>query len=350
MHSYETLEPIQVYIKKKVCILGGYENYKDEFQKRISSNCLPMETKHNIGVNISKIEFLYNLDQKIEYLLWNIDCNQNRAFLRRTFYSGADAIIFFVSEERLNQIKQYFDEMQTMSSDIFLVFCVILENLSQKDIIRSYFNSEEFTSMTLDYEIKTYEISNQSEIFNQLSSMFMKKIKEKELESKIIINFIYLDSLFGHSVIRDDCNDYYEPVISSLKSNNQIVNIDLLNNYIQRTDLDIEYESLNWIKINNKSFGTFLLYIKNGKVYYFPEICEKCKNKKCSKFKSAPYFICIEAGESSGWSNVKGFNQNELLILSKIIALKEGNDKNLPYSVIKQIKNINQCEKRRKQK
>jgi hypothetical protein len=337
-------------MKKKVCILGGYENYKDEFQKRISSNCLPIENKHSIGVNISKIDFFYNFNQKFEFLLWNIDCSQNRAFLRRTFYSGADAIIFFISEEKVNQIRQYFDEIQSMSPDILLVFCVILENLSQEDIVSSYFDSEEFISLILDYKIKTCEISDQSEIFKQLSSLFLKKIKEKELESKIIVNFIQLDSLFGHSVIRDECNDYYEPETHDLKSDLQLVNIDLLNDYIQSLDLDIEYESLNWIKIKNKTFGTFSIYIKNGKVYYFPEICEKCNVKKCSKFKNTPYFICIEAGKSSGWTNIKGFNPIELLILAKIIALKEGNEKNLPHSVIKQIKNINQCERRKKQK
>ena len=309
-----------------------------------------MENKHNIGVNISKIDFSYKINQKFEFLLWNIDCSQNRAFLRRTFYSGADAIIFFVSEEKFNQIKQYFDEIQTMFTDIFLVFCVILENLSQKDIVNSYFNSEEFISITLDYKIKTYQISNHSEIFKQLSSFFIKRRKEKALESKIIINFIHLDALFGHSVVRDECNDYYELESHALKFNQQLVNFELLNNYIQSLDLDIEYESLNWIKINNKNFGTFSIYIKNGKVYYFPEICENCKAKKCSKLKKIPFLICIEAGESSGWTNIKGFNKIELLILAKIIALKEGNEKNLPNSVIDQIKNINQCIRRKKQK
>jgi hypothetical protein len=337
-------------MKKKVCILGGFENYKDEFQKRMSSNCLPIENKHNIGVNISKIDFFYKLNQKFEFLLWNIDCGQNRAFLRRTFYSGADAIIFFVSEEKISQIKQYVDEIQDLSPDIFLVFCVILENLSQEDIKDSYFNSEDFISIIRDHKIETSNISDKSEIFKHISSFFLHKIKEKELENKIVIDFIHVDSLFGHSVIRDDCNDYYEPETHDLNFDQQIVNLDLLNTYIQSLDLDIDYKSLNWIKIYNKNFGNFSLFLKNGKVYYFPEICENCKDKKCSKFKNSPYFICIEAAESSGWTNIKGFNQMELLILAKILALKEANEKNLPRSVLKQIKNINQCEKIKKRK
>lgn len=347
MHSFETLDPIHTYIKKKVCILGGYENYKDEFQKRISSDCLPIENKQNLGVNISKIDFSYKFDQKFEYLLWNIDCSQNRAFLRSTFYSGADALIIFVSEEKVTQIKQYFDEIQTRIPEIILVFCVILENSSKKHIVNTYFNTEEFNSLKLVHSIKTYKISNQSEIFQQISSMVLKKIETKELENHIIINFIHLDSLFGDSIIKEECNDYYEPETHALKPNQKLINTNLLKNYIQNLDLEFEYEYINRIKITNKNFGSFSLDLENGNVFYHPEICEKCKDKECLKIEKKSHFICIEEGNSSGWTNIKGFNQNELLILAKIIALKEGNWKNLPKSVLKQIKNMNQCDKKR---
>jgi hypothetical protein len=333
-------------MKKKVCILGGYENYKDEFQKRISSNCLPIENKHNIGVNISKIDFFNKFDQKFEFLLWNIDCGQNRAFLRSTFYSGADAIIFFVSEDKINQIQQYFNEIQGMSQDLQLIFCIILENLSQQEIERKYFQKKDFITKNLDYNTRIFKISKHTEIFHQLSSFFLKKLHEREIENKIIIDFIHLDSLFGHSIIRDECNDYYEPEIRISKTS-QSVNLELLSSYLLNLELAIEFESLNWIKIKNKTLGTFTLYLKNGNVYYFPEVCEKCKDKKCSKFRNAPYFICIEAGDSNGWTNIKGFSNIELLILAKIVALKEGNLKNLPKSILKQIESINRCEKRK---
>ena len=346
MHSFKTLDPIQGYIKKKICILGGLENYKDEFQKRISSNCLPIENKHNIGVNISKIEYLYNPSQKFEFLLWNIDCSQNRAFLRTTFYSGANTVIVFISDTKINQIQQYFDEVHTRSPEISLIFCIILEDRSKKEIINVDFNTEVFRNFMYENSIQTFEISDSTDLFEQLSSIFLKKIANKELEQTHIIDFIRIDSLFGHSIIRDDCNEYYEPVDRGL-TQKQLANTDLLNEYIQKSDLEINYESLNWIKIRNKRYGIFSIYIKNGNVYYFPKICEKCKDKKCPKFRNAPYFICIETGETDGWTNIKGFNQIELLILTKILALEEGNEKNLPESVLNQIKSINLCEKKK---
>ena len=66
------------------------------------------------------------------------------------------------------------------------------------------------------------------------------------------------------------------------------------------------------------------------------------------KFKKAPFFICIEPRESTGWTNINGFAHNELLILTKILALKDGNENNLPKSILGQIKNINKCQKVRK--
>lgn len=346
LHSIENIDPIQTYIKKKICILGGQEKYKDEFQKRISSNCLSIENKHNIGVNISKIDYDLTSHQKFEFLLWNIDCGQNRAFLRTVFYSGADILIIFISDTKIDQIQLYYEEIQSRLPETSLIFCVILENHSKQEIIESYFDHGELPFLIDDKAVQIYEICDPSELFEQISTIFLKRLKQKELEKTYIIDFVQLYSLFGHSIIRDQCLDYFEPDTSSSKPK-LTVNTELLNNYLQKLDLDIEFESKNWIKIKNKDIGIFKIYIKNGNTYYFPKICEKCNNKKCSKYKKAPYFICIEAGDSKGWSNIKGLNQNELLILTKIIALKEGDEKSLPKEVVHQIYNINICEKKK---
>jgi hypothetical protein len=346
LHSFETLDTIQGNIKKKICILGGQENYKDEFQKRISSNCLPIENKDNIGVNISKIEYLFNSNQKFEFLLWNIDCSQNRAFLRTTFYSGANTLIVFISDTKVNQIIQYFEEVHSRLPEASLIFCVILEDRTKKEIMNVDFNTEIYRNFIYENNIQTFKISDSTELFDQISSIFLKKISNKEVEQSYIINFIQIDSLFGHSVIRDDCDEYYEPENENIDQK-QLANTELLNEYIQQLDLDIIYESLNWIKIGNKQYGTFRIYIKNGNVYYFPKVCEKCKDRECLKFKNAPYFICIETGEGNGWTNINGFNPIELLILTKIIALEGGNENSLPDSILDQIKSINTCEKKK---
>ena len=345
MNLYETLDPIHIYLKKKICILGGQECYKDEFQKKISSNYLPLNNKNNIGVNISKINYFYKSNQKFEFLLWNIDCRQHRAFLRTTFYSGSDALIIFISETKIAQIKQYYDEIHSRMEDVFLIFCVILDRRSKQDIMSSTFITEEFNLNFNEVNVQFYEISSPCEILEQLSSLILQKTIKKEQENLILIDFISIDPLLGSQTIREECNDYYEPITNTFNSKKS-VNTKLLIKFLQKLDIEIEFESLNWVKIENQKFGTFSLYLKRGTVYYFPKICKKCKDKKCHKLKKAPYFICIEAEESRGWTNIKGFNRTELITLTKIIALKEGTEKNLPKSILKQIININTCEKK----
>lgn len=340
---------MEQYFKKKICILGGIENYKDEFQKRISSNCLPIENKQNIGVNISRIDFLYESSQKFEFLLWNIDCGRQRAFLRTIFYAGAEAMIIFISEMKVNQIRHYFNEIQSRFPEITLIFCVILEKRLKEEIMNTHFKNEDFNSMVKTNNIQFKEIAEPSVILEQICTIFMKRIKHKEINSVCIIDFIPLDLLIGRTEIRDECNDYYEPETHDLKAR-QIINAEQLVNYILKLKLEVEFESTNWIKIKNNELGTFSIFLKNGNVYYFPQVCEKCKDKECFKYKKAPFYICIESGDSIGWTNINGFDQSELLILTKILALKEGNEDDLPKSIVKQIKRINKCEKKRKLK
>lgn len=344
MSALETPLQDKYFFKKKICILGGTENYKDEFQKKVSSTSLPIENKQNIGVNISKIDFSHAKYEKFEFLLWNIDCRQQRAYLRTIFYNGAEAIIIFISEKKVDQILQYFNEIRTRIQPITLIFCIILEQFTKDEIITRYFKDKDFNSMIKSNTIQINEISESLDILEQICSVFLKRTKQKEIDNVYIIDFIPLNLLFVHSDITDECNDYFEPETRNMNIT-QIINTEKLVEYILKLNLDVHFESNNWIKIRNKKLGTFSIFLKNGNVYYFPKICEKCKDKKCMKYRKAPFFICIESRESIGWTNINGFDQKELLILTKILALKEGNENNLPRSVLKQINNINRCEK-----
>ncbi|MFX1409532.1 MAG: hypothetical protein ACFFA6_04215 [Promethearchaeota archaeon] len=346
MNSCELLEPIEYYFKKKLCLIGNLELYKNEFQKKISSNCLPLENKENIGVNISKIEYIYQKNkrhQKFEFLLWNIDCRQQRSFLRTIFYNGAEAMIVFISDTKIEQIYHYLYEIRIRMPTITIIFCIILENFSKEEILEVQLENEDLKSFMKNNNIQINEISEPSVILDQVCSISLSKIKNKEIENCYITDFIPLQSLITHSSVKDNCNDYYEPQPADLKIKKRI-NTEILLSFLSKIGINIKNESQNWVRIKNENFGTFSIYLKNGNVYYFPIICEKCKDKKCLTYKKAPFFICIEAESGSqGWSNIKGFNRNELLIISKIIALKEGDESNLPKSVIKQIKKINNC-------
>jgi len=347
MNSLETPLLRNPLIKKKICILGGTENYKDEFQKKLSSNSLPLENKQNIGVNISKIDFSFKKYEKFEFLLWNIDCRQQRAYLRTIFYNGAEAIIIFISETKVDQILYYLNEIQARIPSITIIFCIILEHFTREEIINRHLKNEDFDSIIKSNSVYINEISEPLDILDQICSIFLKRNKYKEMENVYIIDFIPLNLLFDHSSVTDECNDYYEPETRNTNSI-RVINTEQLIKFILNLNLKVHIESDNWIRIKNKELGNFSIYLKNGNVYYYPKICEKCRDNRCLKFKKAPFFICIEAGESAGWTNIEGFEQSELLIITKILALKEGNENNLPKSVLKQIKNLNRCERLKK--
>lgn len=344
MSSLESPLQEKYILKKKICVLGGQEKYKDAFQKELSTNSLSIENKRNIGVNISKIDYFFRENEKFEFLLWNIDCRRSRSYLRTIFYNGAEAIIIFISETKMDQILRYFDEIQDRLSSITVVFCIILEQYTKDEIVHNYFRIEEYKSIFKAHNIQIAEIFESSEVLNQICSISFKRREFKELENFYFLNFIPLDLLFPHSDIKDECNDYYEPETRNMNIN-RTINTDQLVTYILKLNLDCNLESDNWLKFVNKKLGKFSISLKNGNVYYYPKVCENCKDIRCMKFKKAPFFICIEAGNSTGWSNIEGFEQNEILVLTKILTLIEANENNLPRSVLKQIIRTNICEK-----
>ncbi|TFF87591.1 MAG: hypothetical protein EU550_02940, partial [Promethearchaeota archaeon] len=172
--------------KKKLCLLGGLESLKDEFQRKLSSNCLSIEHKNNIGVSISTIDYSDNLNYNFNYFLWNIDCGNNRSFIRTTFYTGAESLIVFISEENVEQIMSYLHEIKFRMPVITLIFCIFLKNHSIKEIIDTYFITEEFQHILTNNDFKIKYIDKPHKIFKQISSLFIKKVKKNEFQDNYI--------------------------------------------------------------------------------------------------------------------------------------------------------------------
>ncbi len=335
------------HFKKKICLLGNFESYKNEFQKSLSSNSLPIKNKDYIGVNISEINFFHKSHLNFDLFLWNIDCSQHRAFLRPIFYAGAEAIIVFISEMRVDQILRYMNEIKLRTSVITIVFCIILENFAIDEIFEAYFKTEEFKQFFQHEDFKFRAISGPAKIFKQICSISLKNMKKNNLDDHFIIDFVPLKLLVkqGDLLTRDTFSEYYEPEINDLKIK-QRVNTQLLSEYLKNIGLglDLDEGMPQWIRLKNEKCGTFSLNLKNGRVYLFPNNCEMCKNKNCVKYKKAPHFICIES-ETVGWSNIEGLNMKELLIISTILALRDESI-DLPESITQQIKKVSACIKK----
>jgi len=330
-----------IQYKKKVCLLGGLESLKDEFQRKISSNCLSLEHKNNIGVSISTIDYSGNENYNFNYFLWNIDCGNKRSFIRTTFYTGAESIIVFISEDNVEQITSYLNEIKFRMPVITLIFCIFLKNHSIREIIDTYFITEEFQHILSNNDFKIKYINKPQKIFKQISSLFMKKVRKNEFQDNYIINFIPITALSRNSKTNLQCNDYFEPNRELMVINKRL-NTKKIINYLKLLDIEVDQEYPDWVRIKNKEFGLFSIFLRNGSVYLSPKNCLNCKNKNCPKKKKMQHFICIE-GETKGWSNVNGLDEKELLVISKILALKEAKSSNLPKTILKQIKKIEKC-------
>lgn len=337
MSSLKLISPIENEFKIKICLIGGYENYKNQFQKFISSHNLEYKNKKSIGVNLSKADLIYN-SNNFGFYLWNIDCEQRYSFLRTNYYHGAEAIIVFICETKLDQIKSYLEEIKLRLPSITIIFCIILEKKKKEDIIKDNLEKENFKSLIKSNNIKISDNSSPSKILNQICTLYVNKRKIKKESDNFIIEFIPIHSFIQQKNFRDKCNEYYEPPYNVEINKNCRIDPDLVLEYLSELGFNDVTNSSESIEITNEDFGLFSISLKNGKIKLSPQICKKCSKRKCSKY-NKDYYICIEQ-KTRGWTHNNKLGQGELLLLSKILALKSGR---LPLSVLKQITKLNTC-------
>ncbi len=332
---------IKAYYKKKICLIGGLEHIKDKFQEKVSDRSLSLDNKKTIGVNISK----FTDHQHFDYFLWNIYCGIEKSFIRSTYYSGAEAVIVLISEDNVEQILQYYREIVTRLPVITIIFCIVLKYKTIPEITSAYFNTKSFNTLFRSQRFRIHEIEQPDQIFSQIRSAFLEDITNGEFNDNFIINFISLEKIVenGRGEIPYICDKYVEPAYDQSTSSRRL-NTDILKYYLTKLALPFEFIDSDWIVINNETFGDFSIFLRNGEVYLTPHQCLKCEEKDCPKKKRTRNFICIQA-ETKGWSNVRGLYQKELLVLSKIITLKNANKHNLPKSILSQIENILPCVK-----
>lgn len=329
------------YFKKKIILLGGLETLKDEFQKRNSITTLSPKNKNTIGVNISRVD-IHSGKNHFEYFLWNVYCGREKAFLRTIFYQGAEAVIVLISEDKVEQIPQYFKEITARLPVITILFLIILKDKSIDEIKEAYLSTPTFNKLIFDNKFNLHKIFSSAHIFGQIGSLFLKKLNTHELEDNYLIDFIEFNNLFDSNHIDDTCNEYFEAQSNGSHYERRI-DAQIVKSVISHLDLDLEIEDSDWVHVPNKTFGgEFSIFLRNGNVYFIPEKCVFCKKLSCYRKNRLNNYICIEA-ETKGWSNVKGMNQKELLVLSKILALIKGKPKILPKTIVNQIQKYLSC-------
>jgi hypothetical protein len=330
-----------LFFKKKVLLLGGQEDIKDTFQENISINTLSMKNKNTIGVNISRVDILSNHNH-FEYFLWNINCTLNKAFLRTIFYQGAEAAIVFISEDKVEQIQQYYKEIVARLPVITIIFCILYQHNTIGEIKEAYFSTPSFKKLLHEKDFIIHQIQSPTKMFDQVGSSFLEKIQTNELYDNFIIDFIPLKSVIENEQDNYVWEDYFEA-----RQNNphyeRRINTEKIKMYLKKLQTGVEWRDSDWVHIPNRSYGgNFSVFLRNGNVYFVPKKCLICNKKDCYRKNWLNNYVCIEA-KTEGWSNITGLKQKELLLLSKILLLKNADTNSLPESISNQIKKYCMC-------
>lgn len=336
--SQKSRSSARKYYKKKILLLGGVEQIKDRFQEIVSKTGFSLKNKNTIGVNISKVPY----NKIYDFYLWNISCKLERVFVRTMYYTGAEAVIVFISEDNVEQMLDYYKEIIIRLPVITILFCIILKDKTVQDIKNAYFSTSKFLSLLSTHKFEFNKIFDEKSVFSQISSLFRKNMKEGKLNDHFVINFIPLMNIVNNkNNIKYTCEDYFEPEQSSSELNRRL-NTKILKKYLYQLKIPFRVVDSDWIILDNKNLGEFSIFLRNGDAYFTPKNCLNCKNYTCMRKKRINNFICIEA-KSKGWSNIEGIYQKELLVLSKILILNDAEEESLPKAILKQIKSLESC-------
>ncbi len=342
MDSLKSIPSEYSIFKKKICLLGGQELIKNEFQRKMSSSCLSIQNKNNIGVNLSKVDLIHENHYIFEYYLWNIHCGKEKAFIRGTYYPGTEAVIVLISENKVDQIFSYFNEIKANLPVVNLVFSIVLKDRTIEDIEQTYFKNQKFKNFRKEENIIISKTLSPKQIFGQISTFLLDNIKQNKTRDNFAIAYTPFNIIVNNKQIDYSCDEYYES--SYISSYSRRINTSSLKKVLEKLDIEINDKNPDYINIFNDNFGTFSIFLRNGNVYFSPINCQGCKDKRCVKSGKKKYFICI-TNKTKGWSNIRGLDQKELLILSKIITLMDADKNNLPESILDQINKISYCPK-----
>jgi hypothetical protein len=225
---------------------------------------------------------------------------------------------------------------------------------------------EFFQECDLDYECKS--ISHPKESIEFIAEKFYEKHNKKIKRDYYAVHFIDSISLPVSETTNSSMISSTPP--PSLYKNNEIhsnilinsipdpINLQIPLQYCEPNELLDEFnprrrinqeilfpilQSLEIDQYLEKDFffydtpsGLFKINLRDGNVYFNPNICRKCY-RSCKK---KDQYICIVA-ICRGYSNQPDIRQDELVVLSKILAIV---DHQLPIEVQQQIFRLNSCD------
>jgi GTPase SAR1 family protein len=315
--------------KLKMSLLGPEEGFKSSFRNRISTGSLSNHNKGIIGVTLSglKIEparLPPPPAANISVSVWDIDCSARFAIFRVQYYRGSETIIVLLDENTMDQAELYCTEILQYNPSISIALVVLYEGENFTDASNTFHESK----------FKRFEriyIKQPQEMIDWALEKFYQKLKKNLRQDNFAIFFLPKNVLLGLTPSIPKYQDYTCPVEQFDDLNPQRrLNFDHLEKLVTKLGFPVRGEITT---ITNKH-GEFRVSLREGNTQFTPRKCLFCR-QKCHQQES----ICIVAS-SKGFSSNPEIAQAELLVVSKILALQDGD---LPDHVLKQIIRLNKC-------
>jgi len=321
-------QPLGEY-KLKMSLLGPEEGFKTSFRNRISTGSLSNHNKGIIGVTLSgmKIELAQLTPHpaaNIYVSLWDLDCSARFSMFRIQYYRGSETFLVLLDENTLDQAELYCTEILQYNPSISIGLVVLYEGENFTDA------SNTFRESTFKRFEKFY-IKQPQETIDWALEKFYQKIKNNLRQDNFAIFFLPKNVLLGLTPPIPKYQDYTCPVehLDDLNPQRRL-NFDQIEKLVTKLGFPVRGE---FTTITNK-YGAFKVSLREGNTQFTPKMCLFCR-QKCHQQE----YICIVAS-SKGFSSNPEIAQAELLVVSKILALQDGD---LPDHVLNQIIRLNKC-------
>jgi len=269
-----------------------------------TNKCFEKNYKLTIGVDIFSQEVSLNSGAETIYLsIWDINRSERFTLFRPNFYHGSvGAIIFIDMTDRttLENAEQLIEEIRMSIGNLPIFIYGVNSNKIDTRVI----TTEEIEDLNCMY----LELNNIKIIWDQLADKMLEFATGKSIN-----------------------NPQYMAYIQSFKKSKNFLQILL-------KDLGYKVQGTN-VDILNKH-GLFSVNIKDGKTYFEPLNCSDCKNRSKCKNKSKKFICIVQKHEDfGGWSNSE-LMSDDILVLSKILAISEDI---IPDDVHSQMNSIKSC-------
>ena len=277
--------------------------------KKNTQKYFEKDYKLTIGVDIFSQEVNLHSGAETIYLsIWDVNRSERFRFFRHSFYRGSVGALIILDVTSRASYQQAIKIIQEIQNSAGSIPIFLFSNYSSGERVINY---SEIDELNKKFPCLYFENPDVNTLWVTLADEMFQFITGLSIE-----------------------NPQYRTYIESYKKSKILLHSMLKSLGFKIID--------NKVDILNKH-GIFSVDINNGKTYFESISCSDCKTRrKCTSEKRRKKFICIiQKSDFPGWTN-SDLLMEDMLILSKIIAVSEDN---LPKDVYVQMNRpISQCE------